>query len=67
MITNAARPGWPDDIFIDDWAQLGLIVPSKIRTAKITTNEVATAVLLGKASTALQHAVEREVFRHLGR
>ena len=67
MITNAARPAWPDDVFIDDWAALGLIIPSKIRTAKISTSEVATAVLLGHAPQNLRLTVESIIDRYLRR
>jgi mRNA interferase MazF len=65
MITNALRPGWPDDVMIDEWEPIGLIIPSKIRTAKIATNEVKTAVLLGHASAELKAKVARIMSEHL--
>ena len=66
MITNAARPDWPDDVFIDNWQALGLIIPSKVRTAKVATSEVTGAVLLGRASPDLVLAVASLVTKHLG-
>jgi hypothetical protein len=36
MITNAARPAWPGDIVIENALELGLIIPSKVRTTKIS-------------------------------
>lgn len=65
MITNAARPDWPDDIPIDEWERLGLIVPSKIRTAKLTTNEVASASLISRAPERLIAHVLKKIISHL--
>jgi mRNA-degrading endonuclease toxin of MazEF toxin-antitoxin module len=48
MITNAERPEWPRDVPIANSRELGLIVQSKIRTAKIAAVETATASLLGR-------------------
>ena len=66
MITNAARPAWPDDIFINDWAAQGLIIPSKVRTAKVFTLEISGAVLLGHASPTLLQAVRKIIGQNLG-
>lgn len=50
MITNAAREHWRD---------IGLLIPSKIRTAKIAAVEMNAATLLGRLDeqswTAIQH------------
>lgn len=35
MITNAARQPWPGDVHILDAERIGLVIPSKVRTAKI--------------------------------
>jgi mRNA interferase MazF len=48
MITNAARPEWPGDVIIKNAEALGLLIPSKIRTAKVASVETASAVLLGR-------------------
>lgn len=48
MITNAARPDWPGDIPIPDVLAKGLLIPSKIRTAKISTSETASATMIGR-------------------
>ena len=65
MITNAKRDVWPDDIVIDDWEALGLIVPSRVRTTKITPVEAKSASLLGKADDALIAQVRATVAKHL--
>lgn len=48
MITNAARPNWPGDVMIENAEALGLLIPSKIRTAKISAAETQTATRLGR-------------------
>lgn len=48
MITNAARDPWPGDIIIENSLDLGLIVLSKVRTAKISTIELRSATRLGR-------------------
>ena len=48
MITNAQRESWPGDVLIPDAPSRGLLVPSKIRTAKITTVEFAQTSFIGR-------------------
>jgi mRNA interferase MazF len=53
MITSAANRGWPGDIALsEDYQEVGLPVPSVIRTAKIATMEARHADRLGKLDTA---------------
>ena len=47
MITNAARDPWPGDVLIPDPTTIGLIIPSKVRTAKIAAVETAAAKRIG--------------------
>ena len=47
MVTNAERAAWHGDVVIDDWEALGLLIPSKVRTAKISTVEASRAGRLG--------------------
>lgn len=48
MITNAARPAWPGDVTIENAEALGLLIPSKVRTAKISAAETHSASRLGR-------------------
>jgi len=48
MVTNAARPDWPGDVMIEGAEAIGLLIPSKVRTAKISTAEAHSAVRLGR-------------------
>lgn len=57
MITNAARAGWTGDIDIADWQSVGLLIPSKIRTAKISAVEERAATLLGRIDATTWRAV----------
>jgi mRNA interferase MazF len=52
MITNAQRESWPGDLLIPNAPSLGLLVSSKIRTAKVTTVEIAQASLIGRLDDA---------------
>lgn len=65
MITNAERAIWPDDVMIDEWEGLGLLIPSRVRTAKITPVETRGASLLGKADASLIVKVRTAVAKHL--
>lgn len=51
MITNAARPSWPGDIDIPDARRHGLLIPSKVRTAKISTVAADSVSLIGRLDT----------------
>jgi len=48
MVTNAARPEWRGDIPIPGWKALGLLIPSKVRTTKISTVEAEHARALAR-------------------
>ena len=48
MITNAAREPWPGDVPIRTSEALGLLIPSKVRTAKIAAIETAAASRIGR-------------------
>ena len=65
MITNAERAAWPGDVPIDDARQIGLIIPSKIRTAKIAAVETASATRIARIDPATLEKVRRIVHRQL--
>lgn len=65
MITNQAHQPWPGDVPIMDWERLGLLIPSKVRTAKISTSETRTAALLGKLDLETWDRVKVELGRLL--
>lgn len=48
MVTNALRAGWPGDVVIPDAESRGLLIPSKVRTAKIAATPVGTATRIGR-------------------
>lgn len=48
MITSAARPMWRGDVIIPDAQQEGLIIASKVRTAKVATIAAADAIRVGR-------------------
>lgn len=48
MITNAVREEWPGDVLITSSEALGLLIPSKVRTAKIAAVETAAAKLIAR-------------------
>lgn len=66
MITNAGRPEWPGDIVIRDAEKLGLVIPSKVRTAKIAAIETSAAVRIGRLDETLWNKIRHRVRRHLG-
>lgn len=61
MITNAIRPGWDGDVMIEDWRSVGLIIPSKVRTAKISSTEERSATSLGKLDAETWRAVMKVI------
>jgi len=66
MITSAANRGWPGDVpLVDEHRDVGLPVPSIIRTSKIATIEARHAERIGKLSPELWDAVEAELRIHL--
>lgn len=48
MITSLQREAWTGDVPIERWEQLGLIISSRVRTAKVTTIEEESATLIGR-------------------
>lgn len=66
MVTNAAREGWPDDVPIPNAKALGLLIPSKVRTAKLFTIEAATAKVIGRLDGETSARVRYKVRAHLG-
>lgn len=65
MITNAARPDWPGDVAIENAEALGLLIPSKVRTAKISAAEIHTATRLGRLDSSTIARVLKLVRAHL--
>ena len=61
MITNAAREAWPGDILIEDSLDLGLIISSTIRCAKMSAIEIGSATRLGRLSDKTLAAVRAEL------
>lgn len=66
MITNARRDAWPGDIMIPDAEKIGLLIPSKIRTAKIAPVECAQASLIGRLDDETLGTVVEIVRRTIG-
>lgn len=66
MVTNAGRPPWPGDVVIPDAESLGLLVPSKVRSAKIAAVETAAATMLGRLDRATWIQVAKFVRVNLG-
>ena len=66
MITNAARADWPGDVAIPDAPDRGLLIPSKVRTAKLSTVETKDAALIGQIDDATLKAVLRFIHIQLG-
>jgi mRNA interferase MazF len=58
MITNALRASWPGDLVIEDHATAGLLIPSKVRTAKLATIDTAQASPLGRLPPSLWTKVQ---------
>jgi hypothetical protein len=61
MITNAARAEWPGDVAIDKAEEIGLIIPSKVRTTKIAAVETASATLIARLDEATLRRVLEQV------
>lgn len=57
MITNARRESWPGDVDIPNSEAIGLLIPSKVRSAKIAAVETATAERLGRLDPATLNEV----------
>jgi mRNA interferase MazF len=65
MVTNAIRDDWPGDVAIPNAQALGLLIPSKVRTAKIYTSESAAASLIGRLDEETWVAVREKVLQHI--
>jgi mRNA interferase MazF len=67
MITSAANRIWPGDVpLIDDHQDVGLPVPSLVRTTKIATIESGFADRLGSLPSDMWTKVEAALRDHLG-
>ncbi len=65
MITSAERPEWFGDVLIPDAETLGLVIPSKVRTAKVTTIATADMVRIGRVHESVWHAARSLVLDSL--
>ncbi len=67
MITSARNRRWAGDIpLVEEHLEVGLPVPSVIRTTKIATIEADRADRLGALPRALRDQVARTLRSHLG-
>ena len=66
MVTSALRPDWPGDLAIENYANIGLPHPSKIRTAKIATLEASGAEIIGRIEVELLAKVRSVMAANLG-
>jgi mRNA-degrading endonuclease toxin of MazEF toxin-antitoxin module len=57
MITNAVRESWPGDVPIPAAEEIGLLIPSKVRTAKIAAVETAAAERIARLDAATMQQV----------
>ena len=67
MITSAANRPWPGDVSLaDTYEDVGLPVPSVVRTAKIATIESRRPDPIGRLPEDRLRAVESAIRMHLG-
>lgn len=66
MITNARRPAWPGDIEIPNAVEIGLLIPSKIRTDKLSSIETASASFIAHLDSATLATVMASIRDRLG-
>jgi len=67
MITSAQNRRWPGDVpLIENHAEIGLPVPSLVRSTKIATIEASHADRIGSVPDTVWTQVESELARHLG-
>jgi mRNA interferase MazF len=67
MITSAANRGWPGDVSLeDDFDEVGLPVPSVVRTSKIATIEARHAGRIGRLGPKRWAEVATALRSHLG-
>jgi mRNA interferase MazF len=67
MITSAENRSWSGDHPIEDFAQVGLPIPSVVRPTKITTVEARDVEPVGQIGDELAAAVLATVIGLLGR
>ena len=65
MVTNATRAAWPGDIDIPEAEVRGLLIPSKVRTAKLAPVETAAATFMGKLDGPTLAQVLAHIRSHL--
>ena len=65
MITNAERQYWPGDLPIPDAEALGLVIPSKVRSAKIAAVEAKSAVRIGRLPDPIWARLRALIQSHL--
>lgn len=66
MITSAANPFWIGDVPVGPgYADFGLLIPSVVRTSKITTVEARAARAVGRFPSALMTQVDAALRRTL--
>jgi len=65
MITSADRENWPGDVMIPDHTAVGLPIPSKVRTAKMTAITPLRIELAGKVEMSVLAAIQLKVSAHL--
>jgi mRNA-degrading endonuclease toxin of MazEF toxin-antitoxin module len=65
MITNAERQHWPGDLTIPDAEELGLVIPSKVRSTKIAAVEAKTAVRIGRLPDLIWAQLRALIQSHL--
>lgn len=66
MITAADNRGWPGDVAIPDFGAAGLPIPSVVRTARISTIDLARAELRGQVDPETLAAIRIALARRLG-
>jgi mRNA interferase MazF len=66
MITNARRQDWPGDLAIPNPEELGLIIPSKIRSTKVAVVEARAAVRIGRLPDEVWAELRALIQSHLG-
>ena len=66
MITSAENRAWPGDVAVGDLSGTGLLDPSVVRTAKITTVELRGAERIGRLTAPAILEVEAQLRSILG-
>jgi mRNA interferase MazF len=67
MITSAENRGWPGDVSLAaHYREVGLPIPSVVRSTKIAVVEAARADRIGKIPSSKWDEVESALRKHLG-